>query len=80
MPVLWINFKGRRWKPYYLVRRGKVMKTFLRREALLRTVVFFAAALVLAACNHQSVEGGPKTTQGNDKDQGNGNGGGGGGY
>ena len=56
------------------------MKTYLRREALLRTVVFFAAALVLAACNHQSVEGGPKTTLETDKDQGNGNGGGGGGY
>ncbi len=59
---------------------GKVMKPFHRREALLRTVVFFAAALVLAACNHQSGEGGPKTTHENDKDNGNGNGGGGGGY
>ena len=58
----------------------KMMKSFLRREALLTTVVFFAAALVLAACNHQSGEGGPKTTPEYDKDQGNGNGGGGGGY
>lgn len=56
-----------------------MMKPFLRREALLRTVVFFAAALVLAACNHASGEGGPKTTQEYDKDNGNGNGGGGGG-
>ena len=56
---------------------GKMMKTFLRREALLRTMVFLAAALVLAACNHQNGEGGPKTTQENDKDNGNGNGGGG---
>ena len=58
-----------------------MMKTFLRREALVRTVVFFAAALMLAACNHPSGEGGSKTTIEHDKDNGNGNGGGnGGGY
>ena len=55
-----------------------MIKPFLRREALLRTVVFFAAALVLTACNHLSGEGGPKTTQEYDKDNGNGGGNGGG--
>ena len=57
-----------------------MMKLFLRKEAVLRTAVFFAAALVLAACNHASGGDGPKTTQEYDKNNGNGNGGGGGGY
>ena len=55
-----------------------MIKTLRKKETLLRTVALFAAALMVAGCNHLSGEGGLKTTHEYDKDNGNGNGGGGG--
>jgi len=46
-----------------------------------KLLIAVGMCLALAACNHLSGEGGPKTSQDHGKEQGNGNGGGnGGGY
>jgi outer membrane PBP1 activator LpoA protein len=66
-------------EPVLFDERGMMMNTFRRKGSVLRLAALFAAALILAGCNHQSAKDGPKTTH-EEPGKENGNGGGGGGY